>query len=281
MSRKHKLDLLNNSVSYFREAVSYAQQDEPDTNQWKFAIVNVVQAMELAFKERIRRVHPVLIWESVDKKDKSVSMRSALARLTDPTMGGIAISTNDQQKIIKAVDLRNELIHFEFDHEHDHIEGKFAEIFSFLIFFYREHLEMETSEFVDEAQHQRIIRIVRARAELKERARAYIKAEGFIDVWICPACDESTFVASDHQCCFCHHKENVVECATCGREALSSELIDTSDLLDWDWDEGRVILIESYGLEHSACPSCIDEYKEKLEQLRRAQYDEDMAMDAR
>lgn len=281
MTGQHKLNLLNNSISYFREAVSYAQPDEPDTNQWKFAIVNVVQAMELAFKERLRREHPVLIWESVDRQDKSVSMRAALSRLTDPLIGKIAIPQNDQTKILKAVDLRNELTHFEFDHDHDHIEGKFAEIFSFLIFFYREHLKLETSEFVDEEQHQKIIQIVKARAELKGRAREYIKAGEFTDVWICPACDESTFVVEDQQCCLCHHKEEVVDCATCGQTTLESLVIDTSNFLDWDYDEGRMILINDYGLEPTACSSCIDGYKEHIEDLRRSQYDEDMAMDAR
>ena len=56
MSKPHRFDLLNNSVSYSWEPVSYAQQSAADTNHWKFAILHVVQAIELAFKERLCRI---------------------------------------------------------------------------------------------------------------------------------------------------------------------------------------------------------------------------------
>ena len=58
---KLKLDLIN-STSYVREAVAYAQRDGVNETRWKFAIINVVQAMELAFKEKLRRIHPTLIY---------------------------------------------------------------------------------------------------------------------------------------------------------------------------------------------------------------------------
>ena len=65
----HKLDLLSNSISYFREAVGYAQHDTLETKHWKFAIVHLVQAMELAFKERLKRIHEIFIYESIDRGD--------------------------------------------------------------------------------------------------------------------------------------------------------------------------------------------------------------------
>jgi len=60
---------------------------------------------------------------------------------------------------------------------------------------------------------------------------------------------------------------------------LESQLIDTSDLLDWDYDEGRMVLVEDFGLEDRACPECISETRQKVEDLRRSQYDEDRAME--
>lgn len=91
--------------------------------------------MELEFKERLRRVHPVFIYESVDKPDKTVSMRAAITRLRNPMIGNLTISDADKNKIEKAFDLRSHLTHFEFNHSHEPIELKFAEIFSFMIFF--------------------------------------------------------------------------------------------------------------------------------------------------
>lgn len=279
MSKTHRLDLLNNSISYFTEAVFYAQQDTADTKHWKFAILHAVQAMELAFKERLRRVHPVFIYESVDNPAKTVSLRGALNRLRNSQIGNIPISDADKRKIEKAFDLRNELTHFEFDHSHDHIELKFAEIFSFMIFFYRIHLGLETTAFIDEAQHNKIIQLVKTREALLERAKIYIASQEDSTVWMCPSCQENTFLTSEEQCCLCHHKESIVECPTCGVENFDSELIDISDFYDWDYDEGRMLLIENFGLEEAACPDCISETKQKIEDIRRSQYDEDMAME--
>lgn len=279
MSKTHRLDLLNNSISYFREAVAYAQQVPAETNHWKFAILYAVQAMELAFKERLRRIHPVFIYESVDKPDKTLSLRSALNRLRNPQIGNIPISDLDKAKIEKAFELRNELTHFEFNHSHDHIELKFAEIFSFMIFFYRTHLDLDTAAFVDEIQHNKIIQLVKTRSELMERAKLYISSREDSTVWICPSCQEATFLTSEEQCCFCHYKERVVECPTCGSENFESDLIEISDLYDWDYDEGRMVLIEDFGLEESACPDCISETKQKIEDVRRSQYQEDLAME--
>lgn len=277
---KLKLDLIKNSISYFREAVAYAQRDELDETRWKFAIINVVQAMELAFKEKLRRIHPALIYSSVDERTDTVSLKKALNRLVDPGIGGLVIAEKDPRKIETAVKLRNELTHFECEHEHEHMEAKFADIFSFMIFFYREHLGLETEEFIDYDEHQRIIGLVKARAELRTRARSYIKAENFIDVWICPSCDESTFVAQNGECCFCHHNEAVIECASCGQETLESNVIDTSNYLDWDYDEGRMVLMEDYGMEMTACQGCIETFKSKVEDMRQAQYYEYMEREA-
>jgi hypothetical protein len=277
---KLKLDLIKNSTSYFREAIAYAQRDELDETRWKFAIINVVQAMELAFKEKLRRIHPVLIYSAVDDRRDTISLKTALKRLVDPGIGGLLVAEKDPRKIETTVKLRNELTHFECEHEHEYMEAKFADIFSFMIFFYREHLGLKTEEFIDYDDHQRIIGLVKTRTELRARARSYIKTEGFIDVWICPSCDESTFVAQNGECCFCHHKEAVLECASCGQETLESDMIDTSNFFDWDYDEGRMVLMEDFGMEMTACQGCIETFKSKVEDMRRAQYYEDMERDA-
>lgn len=278
MSKTLSLNLLNNSISYFREAVSYAQKETADTNQWKFAILHVVQAMELAFKERLRRVHPVLIYENIDKQDKTVSLRAAINRLCNPRMGNLPISEEDRRKIEKAFDLRSQLTHFEFDQSQEHIELKFAEIFSFMIFFYRSQLELPTSAFIDEQQHANVIQLVKTRRELLARAENYIAGLEDKTRWICPECNEGTFIVAEEQCCFCHRREPIVECPTCGTEAFEHDLIDISDAFDWSIDEGRV-QVHSLGMEDTACPDCVYEAREKIESIRRSQYEEDMAME--
>ncbi len=274
--KTHKLDLINNSISYFREALAKAQVEDAGTDQWKFAIINVAQAMELAMKEFLRRIHPAFIYESVDKRERTVNVRTALNRMTDTEIGKLTISEAERKKIEKAFELRNELTHFEFNHEHDHIELKFAEIFSFLIFFYRRYLGIGTSEFIDDEQYGRVLGLVKARQELLARAKEYAAAaEG--DRWICPQCDEATFVVDEEQCSFCQHKEEVIHCENCDETLLASQIIDTDNFLGWRFGE----LSESGEIPRHCCPSCEPDVKQSIYELERAQYDEDMEMDRR
>lgn len=267
MPKTHSLNLLNNSISYFREAVDYAQRKTTDTQHWKFAITHTVQAMELAFKEFLRRKHPVLIWESVDRPGRSVSLGLAIERLRNPAIGNLTISDAEKKKIEKAVELRNQLTHFEFEFDHDYVESKFAEIFSFMIFFYRVHLDLKPDDFIDYKQHQTIVSLVQARDELLRKAETYIEEKG-LEVWQCQNCAEDTFVVSESRCCVCHHEDEVVDCEWCGAEILESQIIDVTEYFDWHYLEGRMYLRNDYGITHVACPECINSVRDKIEDAR-------------
>lgn len=275
MSKTHSLDLLNNSISYFREAVDYAQRETTDTHHWKFAITHAVQAMELAFKEFLRRKHSALIWESVDKPGKSVSLRQALQRLENPEIGNITISDADRKRIIKAVELRGQLTHFGFEYEHQYIELKFAEIFSFMSFFYKVHLGLNPDDFIDDAQLQKIVRLVQARDELLRQAKTYIEDSGST-VWVCPNCTENTFVVEESRCCVCHYEDDVLECESCGETILSSQIVDVTEYFDYDICEGRARLINDFGAPHVACTECIDSVRDGIEESRTRGQWEDM-----
>ena len=62
-------------------------------------------------------------------------------------------------------------------------------------------------------------------------------------------------------------------------ENFDPDLKDISNLFDWDYDEGLMRLMDNFGMEDTACPSCIDEVRQKIGDIRRSQYDEDRAMD--
>ena len=80
----------------------------------KQAIQHIAHAIELLLKERLRRIHPSLIWEDVDKYPKldarTVGVDKAIHRLE--SIGGISISLADA-KIVKSLrDTRNAIEHF-------------------------------------------------------------------------------------------------------------------------------------------------------------------------
>ena len=280
MSKEHRLDLINNSISYFREAILYAQRGIEDSSQWKFAIVHLMQAMELAFKEALRRIHPILVYENIDNPKHSVSITQALQRLRNPKIGNLSISAEDNKSFIKAIQLRNELSHYEFNYTAEYAESKFADVFTFMIFFYRQHLALDTEVFFSHQEYLKIMELVKTKKKLLDRADQYIKEGNFLEVWQCTECGEDTFIAAEEQCCFCHHKDCVVLCPNCGCETCETELISLFDFFDHDYDEGISRVYSNFGYDcEYGCPSCIKDIKEDIEGQRRSQYYEDMMME--
>ena len=75
------LTLLDNAHNFIGEALRKAVLSEKDQGQWKFAIFNLVQAIELLLKEKLRQEHRILIFKNIDKPETTVSIESAITRL--------------------------------------------------------------------------------------------------------------------------------------------------------------------------------------------------------
>jgi HEPN domain-containing protein len=57
-----KLSLLENSHAFIREAVTYAVSAKDNARKWQFAVLNLVQALELSLKALLFNIHPILIF---------------------------------------------------------------------------------------------------------------------------------------------------------------------------------------------------------------------------
>ena len=55
-----KIPLLENALSFLEEALDKAVKAERDHVHWKFAILHLVQAIELSLKERLIREHNLM-----------------------------------------------------------------------------------------------------------------------------------------------------------------------------------------------------------------------------
>lgn len=111
-----EFDLLTNGIDSIETAISLlAWEDErDDARRLKQAVLAVAHGVELLLKERLRRVHPVLIWENVDKfpslRARTVTVDSALNRLIK--IGGLTISNEDCALIQSLRDTRNAIEHY-------------------------------------------------------------------------------------------------------------------------------------------------------------------------
>ena len=281
-SASHSLDLINNSISFFREAVSYAQRGKKDISQWKFATINLVQAMELALKEALRRIHPAFIYEDIDVEnpEKTVSIKRALSRLKLKHIGNLSVSDGESQRFIAAVKLRNKFTHHHCSYSAEEMEVKFAEIFAFMMYFYEAHLKIGKSDVITNEQYDEIFSLRKAKEALLEKVKLYLAENDVGKVWFCTVCCEDAFIVQEEKCKLCGLEEKVVECENCGDDYYSHELVNITEFFDYDDDEGLYSLRNNYGFDFDeACEGCVGEIKEKIRDTQFEQYCEDMAME--
>jgi hypothetical protein len=128
---KIEFDLLDNATdSIWRAIELLAWKDEAnEARRLKQAILAVAHGVELILKERLRKVHPVLIWENVDKypslSARTVTTDTALNRLVK--IGGLSFLEDDRDLIESLRDTRNAIEHYSWTttkNEADRIVGQ-------------------------------------------------------------------------------------------------------------------------------------------------------------
>ena len=276
-----KLDLLQNSHAFLREAADNAVCAQDELAKWQFAILHICQSVELTVKAILHKTHPVFVFEDIDKRKHTVSLNTALARLQTPEICGIELPERDAQRIRVIAALRNDITHSTFDMNAISAEAQFFGVFAFVAYLQSRYLETEIDSVLSADSLEAISEIKTAIVELSEKAAARISDEGRNDksVWGCPKCGEDTFVVEDSidTCYTCRHHEPTTECPECGEIHFASEMVSLTDEFDWDYCEGRCELINDYGYaHHNVCPKCHRRISDEIEQKRQEAYYEEM-----
>lgn len=267
------LSLLENSHAFLKEAVSKALAATTDIRHWQFAIMNLVQSLELGLKAALKAIHPILVYEDVDNPKNTVNLMGALRRLESPKIGGVTFSEEDKRKIQHAIRVRNEVTHSDFSLTGEYAAAKFFEVFAFVSEFQRQHLNTRLSDIIPEPELGQLFEIRQLIEELVLRAKARITEEKIAEtlVWACPNCGQDTFVIEGGAdiCYACSHSEAVVECPYCGLLNYKGEMISFADYLDTDYDEGQWVVLNNYGYrDYDACSECIPEIKGDIQNQR-------------
>ncbi len=191
-----QVDLRKNSHSFLREAVRNAIEAESKEERWPFAILHVVQALELTLKAILAKQHPLFVYENIDAPSKTVSLTLAMDRLSKPEFGVDLLSSGERKRIAKAVELRNQITHSSFECSADYAAAKFAEVFALDIFLEARHFELEIDALVEPEALDAILGHEKSFEELHRRALERIEADNVPDdvVWECPQCEKHTFI---------------------------------------------------------------------------------------
>ena len=212
-----KISLLQNAYSFLEEALSKAIKAEKEPIHWKFATLNLVQAIELSLKEKLSQEHPVLVFQKIDSPKNTVNLDTALNRLQK--IGGIQFSQADISAITKANQLRNEIVHYEFELNEKESKLAFAKLLGFMSHFHTVHIDSPLDSVIDYELWQEALTIFDYAEELFKRAEEIFAEKGIESylVWTCSQCDWDAFVIQDdiNTCYVCGYQSDIIECQDC------------------------------------------------------------------
>ena len=209
--KKIKLSLLENAESFASEGIQCAIRAEKQSKEWKFAILHIVQAIELVLKEILRREHESFIYENIDNPQNTVSLLKALTRISKVSEN--EFTEDDIKKINRAVSFRNKFTHSSFEYNTIQMKSVFADMFSFLQHCYTSFLRRRLEDFIDQDLWLEVTTIEKYANSLYLRVKK--KLDEIPGKEICPRCYQDAFVLGDEKCLVCGHSEPVYSCSEC------------------------------------------------------------------
>lgn len=250
---EYNLTLLKNSHSFLEEALLKAVKAEENPQEWKFAILFLVQSIELSLKEKLRREHPIFIYRNIDKEnDYTISLEHAIRRLK--RICKIEISEKDIKLISIASEWRNSIVHSEFKFNTRAVKSTFAKLFGFQEYFHRKHLDENLQNIIRGSSWLEAIKIKDYAYELLNQAKYRFKDENINNdlIWDCPLCNQHSFVIQDeiNKCYVCGYDDEVIVCDSCAGSFFVED----------------IIALPQYGeTEQRLCKSCHNAYLDELE----------------
>lgn len=276
--QKISLSIVENAHAFLNESVEKALQAGDDVRHWQFAILHLVQSLELSLKSLLKEINEILVYENIESPKNTVSVTKAIQRLEQPMIKGLRFGDGEKNKILKAIDLRNKITHADFEFTELYAEKKYFELFAFITYFHARYLHTEIEDIIPHEKLSSLVSIEQSREELLNKALTRISEENISNdlIWECESCTEHTFVIEDNidTCYLCRHKENVVECPQCKDFYFDWQLESFGESIDYQCEEGQTVIYNDYGYSsYYACPKCFPEILEGIQQKRDAEED--------
>lgn len=226
---KHlKLTLRQNAKSFLEDALRNAIVAEQNPARWKFAVLSMVQAIELSLKQLLYEVHPLFVFENIDKTTKTVGLDHAIKRLT--TVKKLNLSSDEAEALKSAKNARDEITHYEVDQNIQHLKLSFSRLLGFLGDFHRAHFAAPLYEQIDQNLWTKGLSIQEYGKELHKRACKHVDSEleltEYDNVIPCLACNWRPMVVledGDASCYVCGYKTNITFCSRCDSPFESDE----------------------------------------------------------
>jgi hypothetical protein len=136
-----KYTLVENALIFLNESLTNAKNANKYSKYWIFAILHIVQSIELMSKEILKQQHPFLIFEDIDNPKNTVTFKQAIDRLQKIVK--IDFDTSEFTMLNRAYELRNQITHHEYDFNNAHFSDIYRKLFEFMTYFYEKHFHTE------------------------------------------------------------------------------------------------------------------------------------------
>jgi hypothetical protein len=147
-ARPIKMTLLENSYDFLNESLRATVRAEDDPHAWKFAVLHIVQSVELLLKARLQAEHPSLLYDNVDTPKRTVTLGQAMGRIAGAAR--IPLSSRELRTIRKGSQWRDQIVHFEFEISPYQVETVYSQLFEFLTRFHNDHTDFgELHAYID------------------------------------------------------------------------------------------------------------------------------------
>jgi len=206
-----EFDLLGNAADSIERAIDLVawEGEQSDARRLKQAVQAIAHGVELLLKERLRRVHPALIWEVVDKypslSARTVTSDGALNRLVN--IGGLAFSPQDVDLIRSLRSTRNAIEHYVWTttkQEADRIVGR---ALAFALHFSKTELDYEFFGYHtrrDDTYDNLLKANADFAAEIVARTKQ-VSSNSRSDELVCPFCRGVGMNSNTGACRLCGH----------------------------------------------------------------------------
>ena len=144
---KATVTLLENASLFVNEAIRNSRRAKRQPNYWSFAILHLVQGLELLVKHVLQLQHPLFIYEDIDNPKNTASLTLCMSRLK--AIAGVTIDEKEERAIKRASTQRNKIVHHEHELNPDYYRSVFVELFEFIHYFYAKHLQAELHDRID------------------------------------------------------------------------------------------------------------------------------------
>lgn len=206
-------ELIENAIDSVAHAIELmAWKDIPDErSRLKQAILSVAHGVELLLKERLRRVHPSLVWEDVDKYPRldarTVGVDRAIHRLK--SIGAVILDESDVALIKSLRNTRNAIEHFSWQTTRQEASLIVGQALSFAVDFAKTHLGYDIAHrFRRDDTWQQLVEnsasFVKAHSERHER-----QAPTGEFYYPCDFCNALTISRYGGACAVCGHWNHI------------------------------------------------------------------------